>query len=139
MLFSPFGKGHDPSFEKTWIPFTIARMFWAKFVCTYNWPNGSGGENFINFVTEFSLFRDYQSFWKGLYSNRLESPLPKYALLQVGWYWLKGSGEVNVKSWRVDGRTDDRRSLERTNGHLSLQLRWAKNSETFDICSSTKH
>ena len=62
------------------------RTLCAKF--GWNWPSGSGEEDFFNFVNEFSLFRDYLPLEKdgALHLNKLDYPSPKDALCQV---WLK--------------------------------------------------
>ena len=61
-------------------------MLCAKF--GWNWPSGSGEEDFFNFVNIFSLFRNYLPLEKGgaLHLNKLESPSPKNDLCQV---WLE--------------------------------------------------
>ena len=63
-----------------------SRMICAKF--GWNWPNGSGGEDFYIFVNVFSLFCNNLPLQKGgaLHLNKLESPTLKDALCQV---WLK--------------------------------------------------
>ena len=62
------------------------RLLCAKF--DWNWPSGSGEEDFLISSMFFSLFRNYLPLEKGgaLYLNKLESPSPKDALCQV---WLK--------------------------------------------------
>ena len=62
------------------------RMLCAKF--GWNWLNGSGEEDFFNFVNVFSLFLNYLLLEKDgpLHLNKLESPSPKDALYQD---WLK--------------------------------------------------
>ena len=62
------------------------RMLCAKF--GWNWPSGSGEEDFLNFVNVFSLFRNYLPLEIGgtLHLNKLESSSPKDALCQ---FWLK--------------------------------------------------
>ena len=62
------------------------RMLSAKF--GWNWPSGSGEEDFLNFINVFYLFYNYLSLEKvrALHLNKLESPSPKDALCQV---WLK--------------------------------------------------
>ena len=76
------------SFEQTWIPFIQGCFPGAEF--GWNWPSGSGEEDFFYFVNAFifSLFRNYLPLEKGgaLYLNNLESPSPKDALCLV---WLK--------------------------------------------------
>ena len=76
------------SFEQTWIPFIQGCFPSAEF--GWNWPSGSGEEEFFYFVNAFifSLFRNYLPLEKGgaLYLNNLESPSPKDALCLV---WLK--------------------------------------------------
>ena len=69
------------------------RMLCVKF--SWNWPSGSGDEDFKNFVNVFSLIRYYFPSEKGwaLQLNKFEASSPKVALCQV---WLKlagGSGE----------------------------------------------
>ena len=63
-----------------------SRILCAKF--GWNWPSGSGEEDFLNFLNAFSLFRNYLPLEKGraLHLNKLESPWTKDALCQV---WLK--------------------------------------------------
>ena len=62
------------------------RMLCAKF--GWNWPSGSGEEDFLISSMYFSLFRYYLPLEKGraLHLNKLESPSPKNALCLV---WLK--------------------------------------------------
>ena len=62
------------------------RMLYAKF--GWNWPNGSGEEDFYIFVNVFSLFCNNLPLQKGgaLHLYKLESPSPKDALCHV---WLK--------------------------------------------------
>ena len=62
-----------------------SRMFCAKF--GWNWPSGSGEEDFLNFLNAFSLFRNYLPLEKGraLHLNKIESPSLKEALCKV---WL---------------------------------------------------
>ena len=62
------------------------RMLCAKF--GWNWPSGSGEEDFLSFVNLFSLFLSYLPLGKGgaLHLNKFDSPAPKDALCQV---WLK--------------------------------------------------
>ena len=61
-------------------------MLCAKF--GWNWPSGSGEEDFLNFVNLFLLFRNYLPLEKdgALHLNKLESLSPKDALCQA---WLK--------------------------------------------------
>ena len=61
----------------------------------WNWPSGSGEEDFLNFVNVFSLFRNYLHLEKGeaLHLNKLESTSLKDALCQVWLNWPSGSGE----------------------------------------------
>ena len=70
------------------------RMLCAKF--GWNWPIGSGEEDFLNFVNLFSLFLNYLPLEKGgaLHLNKLKSPSPKDALCQVWlnlayWFWRR--------------------------------------------------
>ena len=57
-------------------------------------PLGTG-EDFLNFVNIFSIFRNYLPLEKGeaFHLNKLESSSPKYALCQVSLKWARGSGE----------------------------------------------
>ena len=84
-LFPPLGKRFGPLFVKTWIP-RHRRMLCAKF--GWNWPSGSGEEDFLNFVNVSLPFHNYLPLEKGvaLHLNKLEYPSPKDALCQV---WLK--------------------------------------------------
>jgi hypothetical protein len=61
-------------------------MIYAKF--DWNWPAGSGEEDFLKFFSVFLLFCYYLPLEKGnpLHFNNLESPSPKDDLCQV---WLK--------------------------------------------------
>ena len=70
---------------KTWSPLHL-RILYAKF--GWNWPNGSGEEEFYIFVNVFSLFCNNLPLQKGgaLHLYKLESPSLKDALCQV---WLK--------------------------------------------------
>ena len=69
----------------------------------FGWDRSSGsGDDFLNFVSVFSLFRNYFLLEKDLafYLNKLEFPSPKDALYQI---WLElstgfGKEEENVKS-----------------------------------------
>ena len=70
------------------------RMLCAKF--GWNWPSGSGQEDFLNFLNAFSLFLNYLPLEKigALHLNKIESPLPKDALCQVwlklaNWFWKR--------------------------------------------------
>ena len=70
------------------------RMLCAKL--GWNWPSGSGENDFLNFLNVFSLFRNYLPLEKGraLHLNKLESPSPKDALCQVWfqlaqWFWRR--------------------------------------------------
>ena len=81
-------------------------MLCAKF--GWNWLSGSG-EDFLNFVNVFSLFRNNLPLRKGgaLHLNNLESPLPKdlvASLVEIGPVVL----EKKVKMWKVyDNNNND--------------------------------
>ena len=69
-------------------------MLCAKF--DWNWPSGSGEEDFFNFVNVFSLFGNYSPLEKDrvLHLKKLDSPSPKNALSQVWfklalWFWRR--------------------------------------------------
>ena len=102
------------------------RMFRAKF--DWNWPSGSGEEDFKNFVNVFLLFlyqlpskkgRSLQTF------KKIESPSPEDALCQV---WLKLVQWLWRRSWKcekfTDRRTDgwmDGRTTENWRSELELK------------------
>ena len=86
-------KRTSPSFEQTWIPFTQG-CFLESLV-----EIGSvvlEKKIFLNFVSVFSLFRDYLPLvegWPFIWTNLY--PLhPRIFLAKFGWNWLSGSGEV---------------------------------------------
>ena len=66
-------------------------------------------EDFLIFVNDFSLFRNYLLLEKSetLHFYKLRSPSPKYALCQVlikiGLLVLEKKNDENVKSLRTDG------------------------------------
>ena len=63
----------------------------------WNWPGGSGEEDYLKLVNVFSQFCIYFPLEKGgaLYLNQLESLLPKDDLCQV-WLKLVGSEEEDL-------------------------------------------
>ena len=79
------------------------RMLCAKF--GWNWPSGSRGEDFFNFINVISLFHNYLplEIWTNLNPLHLGILCAKF-----GWNWSSGSGEEeeNVKSLQSDRRTD---------------------------------
>ena len=97
-IICPLRKGCGLSFEQAWILFTKECFGW-------NWPTGSGEEEFLNFVNIFSLFWNYLPLDKGgsLQLNKLESFLAKDTLCQV---WLKLPYE-NVKILQGRQTTDN--------------------------------
>ena len=62
---------------------TYQKMLCAKF--GWNWPSGSGENDFFNFVNVFSLCRNYLPWEKGgaLHWHKLEFPAPRNALCHV--------------------------------------------------------
>ena len=80
---SLLGKGHGPSFEQTWIPYTQGCsmcLVWLK-LAQWFW-----GRRFLNFVHVFSLFHNHLPLEKGmtLHLNKVEFPLPTRAIAQPG-------------------------------------------------------
>ena len=117
---------------------TNLNLLHPRILCTkfgWNWPSGSGEEDFFNFINLFLLFLNYLPLEKGgaLYLNKLEFPSPKDTLCQV---WLKLAQWFWRRRWKcekftdrqtdgqTDGQTDDGRQVIRK-AHLSFQLRWA--------------
>ena len=89
------------------------RMVCAKF--GWNWPSGSGEEDFLIFVNVFSLFRNYLPLEKdrALRLNKFESPSPKDALCQIWlklaqWFWRRRWNGEKFTDGRTDGQTDRR-------------------------------
>ena len=113
------------------------RMLCVKF--GWNWPSGSGEEDFLILSTYFRYFviispwkRAGHFIWTNL------NPLPPRMLCaKFGWKWSSGSGEEdeNRKSVQTDRQTDiqtdDCRKVHRK-AHFSCQIRWAKNRNTID-------
>ena len=69
------------------------RMLCAKF--GWNWPSGSGEEDFLNFLNAFHYFVIISP-WKraGPFIWTKLNPLHSRMLCaKFGWYWLNGSGE----------------------------------------------
>ena len=98
------------------------RMFCAKF--GWNWPSGSGEEDFFNFINVFSLFHNYMYLpleeGGALHLNKFESPLPKDALCQV---WLKLAQWFWRRRWQCEKFTDGRRTTGDKKSSLELK-RW---------------
>ena len=83
VIISP-SKRAGPCIWRNWNPLH-PRMHSAKF--GWNWPSGSGEEDYKISSMYYQLFSNYLSLEKGraLHLNKLESPLPKDALCQV-WF-----------------------------------------------------
>ena len=75
-----FQKGRGPSFEQTWIPYILCAKFGWKMVQWF-WRR-----RIFKFVNLFTLFRNYLPLGKDgpLHLNKLESPTPKDALVEIG-------------------------------------------------------
>ena len=118
LLLSPLGKRRGPSFEQTWIPFTLG-------CCVLSLVDNGPVilESNFNFVNVFSLFRNYLALEKGvaLYLNKLESPWPKNALCQV-WYKVAHAVvlEKKMKIWKVYRQMDGQRKKDDQKDWLKL-------------------
>ena len=105
-------------------------MLCAKF--GWNWPSGSGEEDFLISSTHFRYFviispskRMGPFIWKNL------NPLhPRMLCAKFGWNWSSGSWEEdeNVKSLQTDGQTDRRTDNQTTDDRWSEKLTWAFSS-----------
>ena len=99
------------------------RMHCAKF--GWNWPSGSGEEEFFNFVNVFSLFHNHLPLEPLIWTNL--NPLHQ-SLVEIGPVVL----EKSMKMWKV---YDNANNIDRQGqilirkAHLSLRLRWDKKNE----------
>ena len=95
------------SFESTWIPLT-PRMLVAKF--GWNWPSGSGEENFFISSMYFCYFLIIST-WKrtGPFIWTNLNPIHQRMLCaKFGWNWPRGSGEdENVKSLQTENNNNN--------------------------------
>jgi hypothetical protein len=65
--------------------------------------------------------RDHQTqFWKGAIQGPFHQSLVQIGPVASEW----------IKMWKVNGWTDDRRSMV-TIAHMTLWVRWAKNTDTW--------
>ena len=81
---------YGSSFEQTWITFTQ-----RCFVPIWNWPSGSGEEDFSIFSLYFRYFVIISP-WKKVgpfISTNLSSHYPRIHCAKFGWNWPSGSGE----------------------------------------------
>ena len=97
----------------------------AKF--GWNWPSGSGEEDFLKLSIYFYYFPIISPLGRVLHlKKKLEFPSPGDTLCQV---WLQLAQWFWRRRWKcekfTDGRTDDGRQVIRK-AYLSFQLRWAK-------------
>ena len=78
------------------------RMLCAKF--GWNWPSGSGEEDFLDFINVFLLIGNYLPLEKGgsFHLNKLESPSLKEALCQI---WLKLAQWFWRRRWKCEKLT----------------------------------
>ena len=122
--------------KKTWIPFTqgnfvpslveIGPLLCAKF--GWNWPSGSGDEDFKISSMYFRYLCNYVPFEKGgaLHLNKLESPSPKDALCQVWlklaqWFWRRIWKCEKFTDKRTDGRTDRQTDRQTEDGRQVIR------------------
>ena len=122
--------------KRAW-PFIWKKYFFpfAKDVCAkfegWNLQSGSG-EDFLNFVNTFLLFRYCLPKGKdvALHLNELESPSPKDALCHIWlklaqWFWRKSR---NCKKGRTNRQTPNATWSKKLTD-FSFQLKWAKKEE----------
>ena len=97
----------------------------AKF--GWNWPGGSGEEDFLNFVNLCSLFLKYLPLEKGgvLHLNKLESPSLMDSLCQV---WLKLTQWFLRRIRKLEKFTDGQTDRQTPDERLSEKLTWAFSS-----------
>ena len=110
----------------------------------WNWPSGSGVEDFWISSMYFCYFVIISPWKKGgaLYLNKLESPSPKDALCKFVWNWLSGSGEedylissmyfryfVIFSPWKRAGPSSEQTWIPSTKGCL-CQV-WLKLAQWF--------
>ena len=114
-------------------PAQINIHIWEKlwlYLCQIWLNSGSREEEFFNFIKHFHYF--VISPWKGWVLNlyKLETHLPKDALCQVWlklthWFWRRWWKSVKLTTTTT---TTDNGQIFIRKAHLSLRLRWAKNS-----------
>ena len=98
-VFSQFRNYHP--LEKNWpLIWTNLNPLHPRSLCAkfgWNWPSGSGEDDFFNFVYVFSLFRNYPLLgknWPFIWTN-LNSLQPMMHCAKFGWNRSSGSGEEN--------------------------------------------
>ena len=110
------------------------RIHWAKF--GWNCPSFSGEDFLISsmYFRYFVIISPWKRAGPFIWTNM--NPLYPWMLCaKFGWNWPSGFWvEVkNTKSLQTEGQTDDGwQAIGK--GHLSLQLRWAKNDNLNQNC-----
>ena len=108
------------------------RIHCAKF--GWNWPSGSGEEDFLNFVNVFSQFSFLSPLGKEQGPSFEENWIPYTqgcfvpSLVENGQVVLEKKSKLGKVYWRTDRQTqtDDGWQVIRY-AHLSFQVKWAKN------------
>ena len=97
-------------------------MTCAKF--SWNWPSGSGEEDFYS-----AIISPWKRVWPFILTKSLfKSPSPKNDLCQV---WLKLAQWFLRRRWKCESlQTDDGQQAIRK-AQLSFQLRWAKKRQNY--------
>ena len=121
------------------------RMICALFC--WNWPSGSGAENYKNFFNVFPLFHLYlpSEMAMALYFNKLNPLHPRMIVLniaEIGPVVLVEMRPVvlamKTKMWKVKENNNDDVQISIRKAHLSHWRRWAKkNWQDFDFKRKT--
>ena len=118
-----FFQHHYLPLKKTWVlhlKLNPHNIFCAEF--GWNWPIGSGEEDFLNFVNVFSLFRYHLPLENDVVLRLKKSPSNKNALCQVWlkldqWLWRRNKTEKYRKT-RTTTTNDGQISIRKT--HLRV-------------------